>query len=497
MTMMMKMRLLACILLLSAQYLCGANRLRSPQQRKLDNYGGGGGQAQQDMANVEADPAFRDRSNGHQVVATYNWSTQSSNTKAVPAPPQADGEVYPGIVDWWNTPPSAPPVQVRDGAVHQADDEEPVPPGVINWWNTPPTTPTPPTPAPVADPVPDPTNPPVAADPVPEPTNPPVAADAVPERTNPPVAAGVVNWWNQPPTSPTTPAPATPVTTPAPMDEILFEQDSIYPGSGTIQNVGNNDDNDPNYELGRCEGDCDNDGGTYACMYADMLWMGECRFTVPDDDQSWSIHHPHTSALLYSLFHTECFGDMVCYERDGELTLVPGCVGLGEPGEDYCIDPLDNPSNHNEDTFRLKLFWRDYYWQEEDFERAWCMQCDGSSCQRGDKVRVSECDSGNEMFRFINQENNEVQIYLADFDLCLESRSGERDLKVEECDNSESQRFWPGPEGDFMGDRFELSPIWSRDECLTQRHHPKEGEKIYREDCEAARQDTTAFWNKY
>ena len=225
--------------------------------------------------------------------------------------------------------------------------------------------------------------------------------------------------------------------------------------------------------------------------------MDECRLAVPDHDHGRSI--TLTLPLLrYPFSRTECFGDMVCYERDGELTLTPGCIGLGESGKDYCIDPLDNPSNLHEDTFRLKLFWRfGYEWQEEDFERAWCMGCDGSSCQEGDKVRVYECDGGNEMFRFINQENNEVQIYLADFDLCLESRSGEKDLKVEECDNSESQRFWPGPEGDFMGDRFELSPIWSRDECLTQRHHPKDGEKIYREDCEAARKDTTAFWNKY
>ena len=224
--MMKKMRLPACILLLSAQYLCGANRLGSPQQRKLPHYDGGG-QTHQDMANVEEDPAFRDMSNGHQV-ATSNWNTaesswQSSNAKAVPAPPQAD--------------------------------EAPVPPGVINWWNTPPTTPTSPEPAPTP-----------VADPVPEPTNPPVAADTVPEPANPPVAAGVVNWWNQPPTSPTT--PATPVTAPAPTSEILFEEDSVYPGSSTIQTVGNNDDNDPNYELGRCEGDCDNDGGTLACTHA-------------------------------------------------------------------------------------------------------------------------------------------------------------------------------------------------------------------------------------
>ena len=206
--------------------------------------------------------------------------------------------------------------------------------------------------------------------------------------------------------------------------------------------------------LGRCEGDCDSDN--------------------------------------------DCVGAMKCYQRNGEMTSVPGCMGSGTQGTDYCIDPMDDPSDYNKDTFRLKLFWREgYYWQEERFERKWCMRCEGNVCDRNDKIRVYTCDDTNTKFRFINQSGGETQIQIDGTNLCLEADAGfEEWTRIQDCDDSKaSQRFKPG-EGDFNGDRFELVPV-VMDGCLTQRHHPKSGEAIYTETCETARRDTTSFWNKY
>jgi len=141
-------------------------------------------------------------------------------------------------------------------------------------------------------------------------------------------------------------------------------------------------------------------------------------------------------------------------------------------------------------------------WQEENFERPWCMQCFGGRCGAGENIKVSKCDGDNTMFSFINQVGNETQIYIPKDDKCLESRRDEDNLKVEDCDNSNpAQRFRAGPGLSLDGDRFELIPVVQPDSnieyCMTQRHHPKEGEVIYREVCETARNDKTSMWNKY
>jgi hypothetical protein len=49
-----------------------------------------------------------------------------------------------------------------------------------------------------------------------------------------------------------------------------------------------------NFPLGECDGDCDNDA--------------------------------------------ECAGDLICFQRSG-TTSVPGCLGEGSPGKDYCVQP--------------------------------------------------------------------------------------------------------------------------------------------------------------
>lgn len=226
------------------------------------------------------------------------------------------------------------------------------------------------------------------------------------------------------------------------------------PGSNTLVSVGSNTQG-----LGRCEGDCNSDA--------------------------------------------DCSGNLICYFRQGALTSVPGCIGTGTMGQNYCIDALDNPSGFNEDTFRLKLFWRQgYFWQEESFERLWCMQCQSFGCAEGDRIRIYECSASNTEFQFINQNGDETQVQIANTNFCLQADPinvvGEENhyAVVKQCDDSDiNQRFKAGV-GNFNGIRFEFQPVQLTG-CLTQRHHPRSGEEIYTELCETTRADTTNFWNKY
>jgi hypothetical protein len=126
------------------------------------------------------------------------------------------------------------------------------------------------------------------------------------------------------------------------------------------------------------------------------------------------------------------------------------------------------------------------------------MQCSGSHCNEGDEIVISKCDDENTKFRFINQNTNDTQIAIDDEeDLCIEVPSdSERTAKLAPCDeNNPYQKFWAG-NYTFTGDRFEIQPIM-REGCLTQQHHPKEGEHIYVNDCGNARRDTVSIWNKY
>jgi len=108
-------------------------------------------------------------------------------------------------------------------------------------------------------------------------------------------------------------APPTPFLTSVPAPE--------FKGSTELADIADENERDK-FPLGRCEGDCDSD--------------------------------------------RDCADGMECYQRATDSKMVPGCLGDATDRTDYCIDPADNPSNMNSDTWRIKLFWREgYYWQEE------------------------------------------------------------------------------------------------------------------------------------
>jgi hypothetical protein len=228
----------------------------------------------------------------------------------------------------------------------------------------------------------------------------------------------------------------------------------------TASNVGNNGDPSSAYSLGRCEGDCDSDG--------------------------------------------DCEGSLKCFQRSG-LQRVPGCSGTSSKwsGIDFCYDPGDgededkNEEEDHEDSsgggFRLRLYWEDgYYWQESHSEKKYCMQCDGSSCGDGDKVRIQTCGGDNTKFEFYKRSGGEANIRDTKSSRCMRVEGGK--IRMRDCDSGDSkQRFT----GSFSSSKFEIHPQDDSDKCVTQQHHPKPGEELIIDKCSTARGDETSYWNKY
>jgi hypothetical protein len=159
---------------------------------------------------------------------------------------------------------------------------------------------------------------------------------------------------------------------------------------------------------------------------------------------------------------------------------------------------------------RLKLYWEcGYTWQEERFEREWCMQCRNAGCSEGNKLYIFECGINSQRFDLNTTNDGEVLIQLNGTTtlngprLCLERFNPERDIFLKECDESNSLQRWLF--SDFNGDRFEISPTVNNtdntdnvtDLCITQRHHPKEDEEVEMEPCEQARDGITSYWNRF
>jgi hypothetical protein len=267
--------------------------------------------------------------------------------------------------------------------------------------------------------------------------------------TTPTTTPAVQNIPPVPPDSPPSPAsaPAGGSTPP-----VVTSNEDMTPGTNNLEIIGAGDSTS---NLPRCKGDCDN-----------------------DDD---------------------CFGDFVCYQKYSPVSYVPGCVGDGDGDQDYCIDARDNPVNIHRDRFRLKLFWRTgYMWQEQPVEQKYCMECASRVCSDGGGLVISKCDDdgSNEEFHMVFRDGLELSVQIAGTNLCLEAPAATLGLILRACDGKKpEQRFRPGI-GDWDWDRFELETV-AAPGCITQRHHPKEGEPLFREDCDVARNDRTSLWNKY
>ena len=99
------------------------------------------------------------------------------------------------------------------------------------------------------------------------------------------------------------------------------------------------------------------------------------------------------------------------------------------------------------------------------------------------------------VFRNLDTTTGQTQIQVATSSLCIDNVGNQR-VELRTCvDSSARQKFTAG-NGSFRGDKFELLTVFNRG-CLSNHHHPKENEIIYKNDCSTARSADASFWNKY
>lgn len=199
---------------------------------------------------------------------------------------------------------------------------------------------------------------------------------------------------------------------------------------------------------------------------------------------------------------SDCQAGLVCFQRDGR-TAVPGCRGRGTRNNDYCIDPAslpggggNNGGGNGGSTFTLKMYWEPgYYWQEETIERRWCMRCDSSreACSAGRYIYITNCDRDMTTdWQFVTNPDNTFFIKIATSNLCISSG---RRLTVQTCDANDRRQVWTATKGtrDWSG-RFQLRPIDDPDFCVTQSHHPRQGELLGLWECRIPEGDDTSYW---
>lgn len=296
----------------------------------------------------------------------------------------------------------------------------------------------------------------------------------------------------------------------------------------------------PSSLLAKCQGDCDGDNTCQSgllCMQRDgneavpgCSGLSAIRFGIdfcydPKDDPTYVAPAPTTTAPIPAPataapvappiqvsvpdndgkkskcegnceINNDCDQQLACRIRDSNEQ-VPGC-GTVPDGQNICMDPADEPTTFgSDDDFALKLYWQmGYNWQEEFFERKWCMKCHGNTCADEDGLFLTECGDGESKFKFRNQQGKETQIQIANTDRCLEMRPGSRRVFVDGCDDGNDGQYFNSGWGSFTGKRFELqTPLEAG--CLTQQHWPKYGEMIFRDTCDMARIDYTSFWTRY
>lgn len=166
---------------------------------------------------------------------------------------------------------------------------------------------------------------------------------------------------------------------------------------------------------------------------------------------------------------------------------------------------------------QLKLFWEEGYdWQEEDFERKWCMHFDYQGlpgtgmCWYGlerrpcnpDQIYVAKCNSDpQQRFDLILLSNNNSEdiflIQVPNKNACLEMQGNSIFLRP--CNLQNSLQQWKTLNGSLAGRRFEIVPSSRPTHCVTQAHHPKAGEVVELYKCSVARspEHITSFWHLY
>jgi len=221
---------------------------------------------------------------------------------------------------------------------------------------------------------------------------------------------------------------------------------------------------------------------------------------------------------------SDCAAGLVCIQRHENDGPVPGCWGQDNSSADYCVRSSllhksertkftpSSPSNPSRspgsttalsqpektpeaiENFGLKMYWEPHYlWQEENFDRRWCMECWDGKCDYGDKTHIHTCERAySQRYDFISVNKNDSMIRLHGTNLCFERIS--MDIFLYDCDVKNRRQLWVA---DFGRDKFEIKPFGLSSHCVTQRHHPKFYEEVEIEPCEMARSSHTSYWTRY
>jgi hypothetical protein len=211
-------------------------------------------------------------------------------------------------------------------------------------------------------------------------------------------------------------------------------------------------------------------------------------------------------------------------------------------------------------NFRLKMHWEpQYFWQEEPFERRWCIECTTCpflnfaetncycdivpQCQVGHQIWIVDCDEGfGQIFtvRPVTAEWHQIQVvpdqpyegaYYYDYynvttpvpdtvqpALCW-TRTELRFVTLQACENfttaqvsqntsdlltdAQSAQLFHALPYDQYNVPFTLSPVFHVPHdnmpswCLTNQHHPKTDEVVALKQCYKALQYNTGLWNIY
>lgn len=202
----------------------------------------------------------------------------------------------------------------------------------------------------------------------------------------------------------------------------------------------------------------------------------------------------------------DCEGELVCHQRDkdetGKLGHVPSCAGRDTTTRDYCIRPSDEIAVPPvSGAFRLKKYWQfGYKWQDEFWEQEWCMECSGgnsAACEVDDSIIISYCSHDHStwfVYKNLKDDISQIQVAVSSH-LCLQL-VGNNEIRVRVCDATKQRQKFKALNGSFGGAKFELGTV-ERDGCISQHHHPKDGEIIFRMDCALTRKHTTSYWMQY
>ena len=221
---------------------------------------------------------------------------------------------------------------------------------------------------------------------------------------------------------------------------------------------------------------------------------------------------------------------------DSSTHLCTNGVPTSSPSAHPSMSPSTTPQPTNK-IYHVRLYWEQgYKWQEDPTEKFYCWACAQCRecpteneartpdcvdllcdvrqyCQEGMSITLTDCDptQSSDMsaaFSFLSGHSglfdNDVkggQIQVHNTDLCL-SQSGVRYIELETCDLSKIEQRFLGFQPD--DGPMELSPVNSTikdgtvlEQCISNHHHPRVGERIYLEECSRARRSDTSLWTAY